>query len=134
MVTVNVARVGDVVAMVDSGAMVCVVRRDMVDVALTVRYGDKVVDLRRVKVVESSLYDLILGTEWIEKGNVVIFGDSRRLSVHVLSDERRASLVSQASGSVAQDVQQSPVCLVTGFVPVCPKRAKTGLWRFRGRI
>ena len=31
VVTVSVARVGDVVAMVDSGAMVCVVRRDIVE-------------------------------------------------------------------------------------------------------
>lgn len=116
VVTVNVARVGDVVAMVDSGAMVCVVRRDIVEkllkeenlfggfvvgfdkakvavvgeIPLTIRFGGQVVELRRVKVVKNSLYDMILGAEWIEKGNIVIFGDSGRLMARVLSEVTRS--------------------------------------------
>lgn len=90
--------------MVDTGAMIHVVRRDIIqgtfqlenqivallsglikrvpvlgEVALTVRYGNMVVDLPRVKVVEESVCDLILGTEWIKKSNIIIFAVEEQL-------------------------------------------------------
>ena len=141
VVTVSVARVGDVVAMVDSGAMVCVVRRDIVEkllkeenlsggfvigfdrarvpvvgnIALTVRFGGRAVELRHVKVVETSLYSMILGAEWIEKGEVVIFGDSGRLTARVLSEEQRGSLMEGAKDREVRDYVQ-PNCLLTGLI------------------
>ena len=141
VVTVSVARVGDVVAMVDSGAMECVVRRDIVEkllkeenlsggfvigfdrarvpvvgnIALTVRFGGRAVELRHVKVVETSLYSMILGAEWIEKGEVVIFGDSGRLTARVLSEEQRGSLMEGAKDREVRDYVQ-PNCLLTGLI------------------
>lgn len=32
-------------------------------------------ELRRVKVVETSIYTLILGAEWIDKGHNVLFAN-----------------------------------------------------------
>lgn len=43
------------------------------EVALTMRYGSKLVDLPRMKVVKESVYDLILRSEWIRKSYIIIF-------------------------------------------------------------
>ena len=104
IVTVNVAQVGDD-AMVDSGNMVSVIRKDVVvkilseenkfgihvvvfdrmkvpvigEIALTVRFEGRTEDLQRVKVDENSLCDLIL---WSRK-EMVIYAENGRLLAHV---------------------------------------------------
>ncbi len=109
MVTVNIAQVGSVDAMVDSGAMVSVIRRNVVEnilkeenkigghvvsfdrmkvpvigeMTLSVRFEGVLAELRRVKIVEHSLYDMILGAEWVEKSNVIIYSDAGRLLARV---------------------------------------------------
>ena len=118
IVAVDIARVGIVDAMVDSGAMVSVVRKDFVqkllkeenktggfilgfdktrvpifgEIQLTVRFGCKVVDLTRVKVVEQSVYPIILGAEWIEKGDVIIYASNGRLMAQVRTSDVNAAL------------------------------------------
>ena len=109
MVSVNVAQVGDVHAMVDSGAMVSGVRKDIVEsilkeenkfgghvvgfdkikvpvvgeMALSVRFEGVAAELKRVKIVENSLYDMILGAEWLEKGRIIVYAEDGRLTAHV---------------------------------------------------
>ncbi len=96
----------------ESGAMVSVVRKDVVEkflkeenktggfiigfdktrvqvlgeMELTVRFGCQVADLRRVKVVENSVYVMILGAEWIEKSNIIIFAVKGQLVAQVRTD------------------------------------------------
>ena len=53
---------------------------------MTVRFKHKVVNLRRVKVVENSVYDLILGAEWIAKCDIVICAAAGRLVAQVQND------------------------------------------------
>lgn len=94
-VKVSVARVGDVRALVDTGACISLVRRDALSeallggmaqwkraplcgagdraisplgtVALSIRLGAKVVDISEVAVVESCPYPLLLGSDYLEK-------------------------------------------------------------------
>ena len=58
---------------------------------------------------------MILGAEWIEKGEVVIFGDSGRLTARVLSEEQRGSLMEGAKDREVRDYVQ-PNCLLTGLI------------------
>lgn len=96
LIEVHVARVGPVKAMVDTGAMYSVIETKMVqhllkdehltggtllsfnkervavvgEISLTIRFKDRVVDLHKVRVVEQSLFPLILGVDWMGKSNV----------------------------------------------------------------
>ena len=127
IVTVDIARIGAVEAMVDSGAMVSVVRIDVVrkllreenrvegfivgfdktrvrvvgEMELTVRFKCQVANLRRVKVVESSVYEMILGAEWIAKSNIVICAAEGRLVARV-----RTSVIDAALHAPQKEIEE----------------------------
>ena len=164
MVSVNVAQVGDVHAMVDSGAMVSVVRKDIVEsilkeenkfgghvvgfdkikvpvvgeMALSVRFEGVAAELKRVKIVENSLYDMILGAEWLEKGRIIVYAEDGRLTAHVrphgldlflknldtseppIQDSCAAVSISMVPGLVADDDFQNDSFLATSSVREIP--------------
>lgn len=141
MVTVNIALVGDVNAMVDSGAMVCVIRKDVVakilkeenkfgghvigfdrikvpvvgEISLSVRFEGRTAELQRVKVVENSIYDMILGAEWVEKGRVIIYAEGGRLLAHVRPPALDRTL--PAPGESDSSVQNSRLSVASLIVP-----------------
>ena len=164
MVSVNVAQVGDVHAMVDSGAMVSVVRKDIVEsilkeenkfggyvvgfdkikvpvvgeIALSVQFEGVAAELKRVKIVENSLYDMILGAEWLEKGRIIVYAEDGRLTAHVrphgldfslkkldtseppIQDSCAAVSISMVPGLVADDDFQNDSFLATSSVREIP--------------
>ena len=68
---------------------------------LTVHFKCQVANLRRVKVVESSVYEMILGAKWIAKSNIVICAGEGRLVARV-----RTSVIDAALHAPQKEIEE----------------------------
>jgi hypothetical protein len=109
VIKINIARIGEFEALVDSGANCSVVRRDVLkgiltpkqngrqflvgadkkqvpilgEVPLTIRFKDRVVDLKRVLVLEECVYPVLLGADWLDSSHTLIQSENGQLVVNL---------------------------------------------------
>ncbi len=143
-IIINIARVGDIEGMADSGAVCTVIREDVVahlahmffgggnylitfegdkvravgEIALSVRYLNTVTEMKRVRVVKNSLYPVILGEDWFAATRAFVGHNGTRMEVFL---QRPLGLISE---SEARSEANAATITRTSLTSVKPKESR----------